>query len=101
MKFTDCKTKTARVSFIKEQLRTSPNWAIRGMLRIYERQTADEQESQTTRHHNKVGFSGADAELLSSYSSQVLKGRTMSEAQMRYIHRLMPKYARQLETIST
>lgn len=100
MKFTDCKTKAQRVAHLKVRLATNPNWATEGLLRIYERQTTDEQEGRTTSHHNKVGFSGAHAEIMSSYAEQIREGKTMSSNQMRVIHRIMPKYARQLETIS-
>lgn len=100
MKYADLTTKRARIQFLKEKLATNSQWAIRGLLRIYENQTADEQLVGTTRYWNSIGFSGADAEILSSFAEQIGKGRTMSEKQMRIIHRKMPKYAKQLNDIA-
>ena len=71
--------------------------AIRALLRIYEDQTAEEQNAGHTRDHNGVGFSGVDGEILSSFASQVQKGRIMSVKQMALIHKKMPRYAGQLE----
>lgn len=98
--FTDLKTKTARIAHIKNMLANNDQWALRGLVRIFENQTDDEQNSEQTRHHNNIGFSGADAEILSSMAKQVIAGRTMSVKQMAIIHRKMPKYARQLEEVS-
>ena len=47
--------------YIKELLLTSDKAVKRGVLRIYEFQTQDEQEAQTTKLNNGVGFNGADA----------------------------------------
>ena len=98
--FKELKTKKDRTAYIREMLATDASWALRGMLRIYERQTEDEKVSEDTRHDNGVGFTGSDASLLSSYAKQVKAGRKMSEKQMKYIYKKMPKYARQLEGVS-
>jgi hypothetical protein len=98
--FTELKTKKARIAFLKVQLGTKKAWAIKGLQRIYERQTADEKASQTTNNLNSVGFSGADAEILSSFAEQTLKNRALSDKQMAILFKKMPKYARQLESIS-
>jgi hypothetical protein len=100
-KFADCTTKTARIAHIRKMLSVNPQWALRGLLRIYERQTADEQASQTTRIHNAVGFTGADATILSSLAEQVNNGRRLSEKQMAILFKRIPKYAKQLESIAT
>ena len=86
--------------YIKEQVKVDARWAIRGLLRIYEDQTAEEQNAGHTHVHNGVGFSGVDGEILSSFASQIKKGRNMSPKQMVLIHKKMPKYAMQLEAAS-
>jgi len=98
--FQELQTKKARVAHIREQLANDQRWAIRGMLRVFENQTADEQQSDTTKFHNNIGFTGSDARLLSSFSKQVMKGRSMSNKQMAIIMKKMPKYAGQLEGAS-
>lgn len=94
------KTKKARIAHIKEMVAANGRWAVRALTHIYEYQTADEQESGFTRNLNGVGFSGADSEILSSFAEQVLKGRALSEKQMRIVFKKMPKYARQLMVIA-
>ena len=87
-------------NLFKTKLATDANWAIKGMLKIYEFQTATEKAIQTTKDHNDVGFSGCDGEILSSFSEQVLKGRTLSPKQMALVFKKMPKYWNQLVSLS-
>lgn len=98
--FSELTTKKARIAHIKNMLATNERWAIRGLLRIFENQTEDEKSAEHTRYHNKIGFSGADAEILTSFAKQVLKGRKMSPKQMAIIFKKIPKYAKQLEGVS-
>lgn len=98
--YNELTSKAARTAHIKHMLATNAQWALRGLLRIYEHQTEDEKASQSTHHDNGIGFNGADAEILTSLAHQVKAGRNMSEKQMALIHKKMPKYARQLEGIS-
>jgi hypothetical protein len=97
MSFKECKTKKERIEFIRENLSKDARWAIRGMLRVFANQTQDEQVQEDTKHHNGIGFTGADAHLLTSFSKQVHAGRTLSEKQMFHVFKRMPKYAAQLE----
>lgn len=99
-KFADLNTKAARTAHIRQMLGTNEHWAIKGLLRIFENQTADEQNNEQTRYDNGIGFTGADAEILSSFAKQVLKGRTLSVKQKKILHKKMPKYAKQLEGVS-
>lgn len=100
MKYHELKTKKDRISFLKTQLSTQATWALRGLVRIYEYQTASEQSSMTTHVHNGVGFSGADAEILSSYAEQYKRKGTLTEKQLAILLKKMPKYARQLDAIA-
>ena len=93
-------TQKEKIAFLKEKLATNTKWAVKGMLRIYEFQTQDEKEIGTTVQHNNVGYSGAHAEIMSSFSVQVIKGRSLSPKQIQIVHRIMPKYARQLMRIA-
>lgn len=83
-------------SFIQLKLATNVAWATRAVAMIYTLQTADEQESGTTHNLNGVGFSGCDAEILSSFAKQLAKGRTLSAKQMAIVFRKMPRYHRQV-----
>ena len=83
-------------SFIQSQLATNPAWAIKGLVKIYTLQTSDEQASDTTSHNNGVGFSGCDANILSSFAKQVNAGRNLSPKQMVIVYKKMPRYYRQI-----
>lgn len=56
---------------IKSLLMRNDAAVWRGIARIYELQTADEQAADATHHENGVGFSGADAAILSSFARQI------------------------------
>lgn len=83
-------------------------WLVRGLLAIFKKQTADEQNTEQTQHNNSVGFSAFDAQLLSSYAKQVLEfeaGRSkysspLSPKQFLILRQRMEKYAMQLARIA-
>jgi hypothetical protein len=86
--------------FIKEKLVTDQRWLMRGITAIYEKQTYEEQQSETTKEDNGVGFNGIDAYILSSFAKQIKAGKTLSVKQLAIAQKKMPKYARQLLSIA-
>lgn len=115
MSYTDLTTDKARIEYIREKLSTDDQWILRGLIAIYQRQTADEQEQQMTKHWNSVGFNGADAEILTSFAQRVIKrgwdafqaqkiaypiSFYLTEKQEAILRRRITKYARQLVRIS-
>lgn len=111
----ELKTKTARVRFIKDRLTKSDRWVGRALLTIHRYQTEDEQRDRVTKEHNGVGFSGIDAELLTSFVVQIKqKGgdtdaydmsrpfklyRYLSPRQEAILKNKIGKYAKQLERL--
>lgn len=93
-------TKDEIRDFVKKQLGTNKAWAIKGLLKIFEYQTEDEQEFETTREYNGVGFTGVDAEILSSFAKQYIKRRFLSPKQMTILYKKMPKYWMQIIKIA-
>jgi hypothetical protein len=94
-------TKKAIMSFLKAKLSSDEKWAVRAMVRIYtENQTAEEQNASVTIEDNGIGFSGADAEILSSFSQQYISRGWLSPKQMAFVHKLMPKYWGQVASMS-
>jgi hypothetical protein len=94
-------TKKDTLAFVKNQLATNKVWATKALVRIYqENQTVDEQVAKTTSHDNGIGFSGCDAEFLSSLAEQYLRRGSLSDKQMSFVHKKMPKYARQVVAMS-
>jgi hypothetical protein len=86
--------------YIKTQLLADQRWLSRGIVAIFEKQTYDEQQTESTKEHNGVGFNGVDAEILSSFAKQIKAGRTLSTKQLTIAHKKMPKYAGQLLSIA-
>ena len=101
MSYNSCKFKYERIALLRSKLATNPKWAVKGCQRIYEYQTTTEQNSSATLEHNGVGFTGADAEIMSSFARQINAGRFVgSHKQMAILFKKMPKYATQLDGIA-
>jgi len=79
------------------QLLLTNNEAVeKAMVALYNRQTADEQSTQETRHSNGVGFSGAHAHLGSYYAKWVLSGRNLTGRHLEKARAMSLKYTDQL-----
>lgn len=94
--------KTVRKEWTKERIQAllddHPGALPRALMVVYANQTADEQATDTTRHHNGVGFTGADAEFLSDIAKKWKRYRSWaSEKQRRAVLKAMRKYWRQLQ----
>ncbi len=88
--------KADTLTALQNKLATDMRWAQRALLAIFRNQTADEQVSANVTHHNSMGFRCMDSEILTSFANQLQHRGTLSLKQMTIVHRLMPKYARQL-----
>jgi hypothetical protein len=116
MKLSDCKTKVAKIDFLKAKLASDDRWMLKGLITIYQYQTAEEQRVETTSEHNGVGFTGIDGEILTSFANQCISRgivsafenasqpksthiyveKYLSAKQAAILKQKMPKYARQL-----
>lgn len=81
-------------------LDAKPRAVERAIVQIYRRQTSDERSTKHTRHTNGVGFSKWDAEILTSFAEQLLRGRTLSPKQLAIGRNKMKRYWRQLAEIA-
>ena len=90
------KSKSAIESAIREVITTNPQKAIKAMLRIYDYQTADEQELGDVSEFNGVGFAGTDSVILTSFCKQYQKYGRLSEKQIEIVLKKIGKYAGQL-----
>jgi len=95
----ECTLVKERVELLRETLAEDEDVALFGMHFLYDHQTFSEQATGTTVEKNRVGFSGVDAELLTSFTEQHIKSETLSPKQMKYVFKKLPKYARQIERI--
>ena len=92
--------KKDRAEFVKTKLSTSKTWANAALLKIYEYQTKAEQDHMATLEHNGVGFSGTDAEILSSFATQFERRKWLSNKQQAIVMKKMKKYWRQILKVS-
>jgi len=81
---------------IKAKITSSEAAAAKAMMKIYANQTADEQNSESTVYHNNIGFTGNDAEILSSFSKQFQQHGSLSPKQNAILMKKIGKYAGQL-----
>ena len=94
-------TKQNTLKFVRTQLSMNRSWALKALVRIYkENQTPAEQNAQLTTEDNGIGFSGTDAPFLSSLADQYDRKGFLSEKQLGFVTRKMPKYARQVVAMS-
>lgn len=90
-------TVKAKVTRLKELIGENERIRVWALLKVYENQTSYEQEAQATVELNGVGFSGIDAEILSSFAQQYQARQSLSDKQMAIARKRVPAYAAQIE----
>lgn len=91
----------AKKAMIQDALAKSDVFVERAILALYDRQTAEEQVLAVTENDNGVGFTGADAEILTSFAEWIKKswkteGKRLSDKQRIIARKKLPKYWAQL-----
>jgi hypothetical protein len=89
-------SKKDMIEQLRQRLASNDRWALRALMRIYHNQTADEQNSESTIERNCIGFTGPDAEILTSFARQYQRRGSLSPKQMIILRRRIPAYARQI-----
>jgi len=89
-------TKKAKKEYLRNKLATNRTWAERGLMLIYGKQTSDEQTQGDTKYDNKIGFSGAHAEIMSSFAKWVEADRDLTDKQLKIVFKIIPKYWKQI-----
>ena len=89
-------SKKDMIEQLRQRLASNDRWALRALLRIYQNQTADEQNSESPIERNGIGFTGPDAEILTSFARQYQRRGCLSDRQMIILRRRIPAYARQI-----
>jgi len=81
---------------VKNLLLTNDQAVIRGIIRIWEKQTEDEKVSETTNRNNNVGFTGVDAYILTEYVNFYNRNKYLSQKQTALARKKIIKYSGQL-----
>lgn len=90
-------TKKDLLSFLKYKLGSDDKWALRALQRIYEGQTQEELNEESTKELNGLGFTGFDAPILTSiYKSYLEHNKRLTPKQMNVVKKMMQKYAGQI-----
>lgn len=93
-------TKKAKIAFIRQQLESNPEWAKRALIRIYENQTVSEQQAGETVENNGIGFTGVDANILTSFAENIKQYGRLTAKQMVCLHKMIGKYAKQIYSVT-
>jgi len=86
--------------FIRDKLSTNDNWAKKALLTIMSRQTVEEQNAERTVYNNKVGFTGHDSPLMTSFAKQLAAKGWLSKRQMEVLKKTIKKYWKQIADAS-
>lgn len=81
---------------LKELLQSSDLFVGKCLIKLFERQTLDEQANKGTKHLNSVGFNSVDAKILSSFASQFKVNSFLSPKQLQVARNRLNKYVGQL-----
>ncbi|NDD12668.1 MAG: hypothetical protein EB072_08470, partial [Betaproteobacteria bacterium] len=84
---------------IETLINTNDRAVERAMVAIWERQTRDEQATETTRHHNGIGFSGWTAKSGTYFANWVRSGRSLSGKHLAKARKIALHHAGQLTRI--
>lgn len=97
--------KSWMIDYLKLKLKNT-DWAMKGLIRIYENQTVEEKSRSNTISKNDIGFTSPDATLLTPIALKYIKflnkkseySMTITEAKM--VINKMPKYREQIFNMS-
>lgn len=85
---------------IREKLQVNDKWLYRAITVLFSLQTRDEQNCGETKEHNKVGFTGPDAHILSYYAKWLETHKELTGKHKDKARVLVVKYAGQLAKIA-
>ncbi len=75
---------------------SSDEWAVGGLVRLYQLQTPDEQSTHRTDHLNECGFNAFDAEVLSNIAEFYQDKEFLTFRQLAFVKKALKKYINQL-----
>lgn len=89
-------TQAAKKQWVIAKLDENPRWVEKAVVAIFNRQTNDEQRTNSTNNNNSMGFNGLDAEFGSSLAKAILKYGKLTPNQAGYARKIIGKYWKQL-----
>lgn len=90
-------SKKSLLQFLRYKLSTDDRWALKALQRIYQGQTYEELNEESTKELNNLGFTGFDAPILTSiYKSYLEHHNRLTPRQLQTVKNMMKKYAGQI-----
>jgi hypothetical protein len=93
-------TKTWTRGQIETLFATNDEFVKRSVVKLFEYQTSDEQRTEQTIHHNRVGVRPNDAFVLSQLATFAITKGFLSPKQTNWARRRFKKYVGQLHRIA-
>jgi hypothetical protein len=72
------------IEYVRTMLSTNQKWVERAIIKLYERQTSDEQRFEHTRNLNHRGFQPCDAFMMTRFAKWILSGKSLTPNQLAY-----------------
>ena len=85
---------------IRELIQTNDKVLYGALRKLYACQTADEQSTGETKHHNGVGFNGVDSKIMSSFAEFLNRTGFLTVKQKAVARRKLVKYNKQLTRLA-
>lgn len=85
---------------INELIRSNDRAVERGIVQLFNLQTADERRSECTTLHNGVGFNSCSARSGTYYAKWILSGRNLTGVHLEKARKIVLKHSRQLVDIA-
>lgn len=85
---------------IKTLILTNDRMVYKSLLKLYECQTADEQEDGSATERNGAGFNGIDAPILTSFAEFLNRAGFLTAKQTALCRKKLVKYTKQLTRIA-
>jgi hypothetical protein len=85
---------------MKAVLLTNQEQREKALLKLFSRQTIDEQQDETTKYHNNVGFNGCDAKILTGLATFFSNRKYLTEKQQYRLTKKIVKYSGQLSEVA-
>jgi hypothetical protein len=85
---------------IAKALVSNREFRMRALIKLYSRQTADEQVQENVTHNNGKGFRTCDARFLTSLSKSAIRYKRLTDKQDAVLARKIMVYTAQLTDIS-
>jgi len=93
-------TRIWTIEEIKNLLLNNNLFVCKATVKIFEKQTEDEQAADGTSYSNGIGFNGVDAFIMSRFAKFYMDKGYLTTKQLAIAKRKIQKYAKQLTTIA-